>query len=52
MMIFFGKWQISDLLEFPFLFQPFCHGVIYAVVIVNLYRGGKLNVSEMTIISV
>ena len=49
MMIFFGEWVISNYLEVPFLFQPLCHGAIFAKVIFNVYKGKKLNASDMTI---
>ncbi len=49
MMIFFGEWVVSNLLEVPFLFQPLCHGALFAKVIVNVYRGKKLSASDMTI---
>jgi len=49
MMIFFGEWVISDILEVPFLFEPLSNGIFFMLVLLNAFRGKKLTASDMTI---
>ena len=48
-MTFFGEWEINNLLEVPLVGQPFCHGVIFAMVLKNISRGKRPTSSDLTI---
>ena len=49
LMTFFGEWEIDNLLEVPLVGQPFCHGVIFAMVLRNMSRGKRPTSSDLTI---
>ena len=49
LMIFFQEWQIENVLDLPFLLHPICHGVVFAIVLHNLYKGQRPTNSDITI---
>jgi hypothetical protein len=48
-MTFFREWQFDNYFEIPLVLRPFCHGVIFALVLRNLSKGKRPTSSDLTI---
>ena len=48
-MIFFGEWNMTNFLDVPLVGQPFCHGIIFAMILRNLSKGKRPTSSDLTI---